>query len=229
MAIQTPEQAGTERQGRVAPIFLSHEPRLDEPDLFSYSQAFYAKHKEGNVLPYDFGMVSALWQEGSEGEWHEAIAFDARGDDGYVWELCYALEPGAQQVARVQSTEQGSRAVFARTDRQGGLIDVFQMDAWEISGLERRLIERLESLEVQAKMQEIYDRRKSMRLGLVKLVNERAADNVRFASILGIDLAKVTPPKAIDGQIEAQHRQIESTGFSPLMVFNPAWFDRFAA
>lgn len=223
----------TIRVGRIAPIFLSYEPRLGEHDLFTYSQAFYAKHKEGNILPNDFGMVSGLWHYDEVDENgkrvnlppYEAIAFDTRDERGYLWELSYA-DSGWMRAVQLSVTEQQSQGIYVQTSTQGALVEIFSMTAAETSAVEEHLVERLQSPEVLEGVEQIYLRRETTKNSLVNLVNERNIENRKFAKEFGIPLARVSPARAYDYQISAYHRQLETLGFPPLMIFKPDWLER---
>jgi len=228
-----PEQSGRKNRGQVAPIFLTYEMNGDQPSLFDYSQDFYAEHTdpehlEKQALPYGFGTISGLWQPDAEGKRtlppQESIAFDARNPQEYVWDISHGKN-GAQEVARLWVAKSGTSGIFARTDRQGSLLKTAAMTPSEAEAVERHLIERLKSPEVHAARQEMYDRRQSIRANLVKLVNERAADNIGFANWLGVKIEKVPPPRVYDRMIDAQHQQLATAGFVPTMAFNSKWFD----
>jgi hypothetical protein len=230
VAIRTPEQTVNIPQGRLAPIFLSHEQRVQDWDLFTYSHFFYEQHKD--ILQSGYGIVSGLSYQGGDGDPteppRETIVFDARdaSEGTYGWELCYAPEPGVQEIVRLEVSDDGTKGNLAKTNNQGRFLPEasFNLAPEETMGVESRLLERLDSQEVQVQIEEVYEKRLTIRRAIVHLINKQAAEDRVFA--LGLKVNK--PPKSsmFNEQIEAQRRNLETLGFTALSLYRPEWLEQ---
>jgi hypothetical protein len=229
VAIRTPEQKVDSPKGRLAPIFLSHEQRFEEEGLFGYSEAFHEQHDE--ILQKGYGIISGLGQPGSDGELteppRETIIFDARtaSEESYGWELCYAPESGVEQMVRLQVYADRTEGTFAQTSNQGRFLPwaSFDLTPEEAFEIEAHLLQRMRSPEVQDQIEDVYEKRLTIRRAIVHLINKQAAEDRVFA--LGLKVNKAPQSSMFTEQIEAQRRNLETLGFTALSLFRPEWLE----
>ena len=203
----------TPKKRRVAAIFLPDELSIGDVDPFLHSQDFYKQHHE--VLPQGFGIVSGASldyeERGIAITGRETISFDARqakqGEFG--WQICYANR-GAQKVARLVVQEARLSADYAETSNQGAIIRHFQLEQEEAELVQAHLLERLDSPEVEACIQEAYVRRQNIHSTLANLALKKKEEAIRWGST----------PRHLDTQIAAQKGVLETTGFVPMLVFD---------
>lgn len=222
-----PEQAQTVREGHIAPIFLTNEPRTDEIDLFSYSEDFLAQHKE--ILPEGFGKVSGLLlpldYRGELLEAREIIAFDARKSEegNFVWELCVAREDlEGQRVIRLDVSDQGTTGIFARTDIQGALYTIFELEAGEVAAIEAHLLSRLEANDVQEQILQVHQERQRAESDIDRKEEERkAAHRAYELRLKGFEYFDRS--LEIADEIQRRKEQLAKVGFTALTLFREGW------
>ena len=207
-----PEQTSP-KQRRIAAIFLPTGLDQAAVDPFLYSQDFYETHQE--VLPRGFGIISGVERPYEERGVvlvpRETISFDARQvEEGeFSWQICYG-DRGAQKVARLWAREEDLSVEYAETSNQGAITKHFLLQPDEAEMVQAHLLERLDSPEVEACIQEAYARRQNLEKGIAKLALEKDEASAEWGSSTSF----------LDKRIAGQERLRETTGFALMLVFD---------